>query len=319
VVAAGEGESGLSYPVTIKKVWMRARYDAEKSASSTGKGDLVIHRDRIEYLHGKDAWELPWERVRMISIRKKKGDVDTDWVFLGVSGPDREAHVALRDGRKFGFGKQTDQILATLRAAARGASAAQYAVPEGFVVYEALDHMFTIGLPAEWKAIHPSADVEDGVVRTGTVTFFEPPGPVTGREERAEVGRRAPGEAARGAWLNVSVERRPAEKGMDPDGLADGVVADLRTEVETDPAYLGGLRTEAELEVAPATVDRRNGVRIRGSGRDETGASRHLELIAVADAGLLYLFRSVADDDHMDSGTEILETVIETVRFRAGP
>lgn len=318
ILAAATAED-LIYPVTVEKVWSRARIDGEKSKSSSGKGDLVIHRDRVEYVHGKSGWTLPWERIRAISVGKKKGDPDTDWVFLSVDGADWDEFVAVKDGRKFGFGAGTDRILETLRTAARDASAAQYDVPDGFIAYEGLDHLFTLGLPSSWLQYHAFADTRDGLVTTGTVVFYDPPPEEPGGEDRAARAQRALDEVAAGTRAHVAVIRRPADKKSGPEGLSETERETLRRDAETDSDYLGGFILDDPLRVEPVKVDLREGVRIQGRGRDASGAVRSLDLYAVADDGLLLIFRTIATGGDPGPASERLATVMETVKLHAVP
>jgi len=270
-----------------QRIWYRAGATA-KVKPFTDSGDLLLHADALEFLERKSGWRLPFANIRAIDVGRMKGDQDTDWIVLTVEDEALGPYVALRDGGAFGFGQRTRELHDALAKALREARAAQWNVPPGRVLFDALDHQIRLTQPEGWTTYAVETDFRDGINVAGTVVI----------------------DPGQGPGIRLVRKIDPARDRC--DGLPPGDVEDLVGEVVSARAYLDGAVAREAVEVSEATVGGCRGVRVRGASAD-----RIVDLFAVSHRGTRYVLAAVGAEDAMAVLVPELERMAASVEFPA--
>ena len=307
--AAADAAATVTLPHTIERVWMRTGKERGFKRLANASGDLTLTEHGLDYVTRKRSESLPFDDVRVVSLGKMKGDMDTDWIVLELGDAASHRVVGFRDGKKFGYGDRTEAMYRTLREVVRDRQLAQYAVGGGLVVHDALDRQLVLGYPEGWHAAMMSTVVSGGHRRFGRDLFT--PEPIRSRGAGDDPPRIDEGALARArsgrmpALVLARVEARRAmgcERGIKPKARAKVVAA-----VEADPV-LGGF--EGGWDVEPAELDRCLGLRLRARGGGST-----VEAIAAARDGVLYVVGFRGPDDAAEAMGERFRRIVESVRF----
>lgn len=305
----------VQLPITLERVWFRTVRGGAWIRLGNSSGDLTIRPDALAFTTNKKTVELPIERVHSLTYGRIRADVDTEWVLLGVGERRSDTIVAIRDGKKLGYGQRTHEIYETLKRALRSLGAAHYRVPEGFRAFDNFDLVFSLAYPETWDPYIEDVVIVGDRAPFGSVVFSSEPlrhasaeGPVV---DEAAVARALGGEVP--AFF---VERLPAEKGMKCKGFsAKGSQRLLELALE-GRLFPHGAGTEATPAAAPEMIDFCNGLRLSGRARAEAGATgARVELHAAASNGTLFVFGMRARPEVWEQTRAVLAQVLETVRF----
>jgi len=315
---AAEAPAEITLPLTIENVWF-TRKSGAPFRFSPSSGDLTIRDDVLTFSTRKRAHEIPVQRLRVVSFGKTPGDVDTDWVLLGIGERRAESVVAIRDGSKFGYGQRSREIFETLKAALKTLRAAQYDVADGFRAYDVFDEQFTFAIPEDWAAYVASVTIVDDRAPWGRVLVSQEAIP----RER-EPGEPGPGPVADPRVLErvlagrvpaFFVERRAVEPGMACAGFSRKGTARLLGLAAEGRLFPGGGRLAAAPDVSPELVDRCQGLRLRSRVVGDDGTSAELDLHAIARGDTLFVFGLRAVPDRYEEFRRTLDACLSTVRF----
>lgn len=319
-----EGSQSVRPPVTFEKVWLKT---GKKRGRGTSRmtGDLTLTEAELTFSSRKRDVTIPLESIHRLSYGKMRGDVDTDWIVLAILEDGQRRLVGLRDGRKLGYGQQTDLIYDTILDLIRRAGVAQYDVPEGFRVYDRLDDQFTMAIPAGWTVYHRTL-VDTGQYGVWGEAVFSPepviseaePEPVE-REELRQRMLRAIDDGEAGAFF---VDRREARRGMLCEGLSEKAMDRLQQWVTDDPLFDQGRGVEESIRTEPIVIDGCKGLRIVRQSRRPDQAQRVLDLRVVSDDEIVFLFGLRSQADRYESDLALFETAVGSVRLsvaRDGP
>jgi hypothetical protein len=313
--AAPDDPAGAdTWPRTIRGVWYRTGTERGITGPKLS-GDLVITPESLEFLAPKRDVSVPLDAVRMISLGRMRGDVDTDWVVLSVQRGDERELVGLRDGRKLGYGGRTVELYETLRDLARRSSKAQFAAPEGLRPYTELDRVFAIAVPDGWSVYHHDLVSVEGTIRWGTAVFT--PRPVlddaAGDKERAR-SLEAVQQGRVTAWV---VERRESAPGMGCAGFTKGSLRTLRRWIADDPFFGRPFSLDESPSFEPASIDGCAGLRLLIRAEQDGPAAPLLDLRVVArdDTAVLVGLRSTAGE--LERDRDSFERGVSTLRLAA--
>jgi tRNA(Leu) C34 or U34 (ribose-2'-O)-methylase TrmL len=304
---------------TIEKVWYRSEKKTGITNPFAFSGDLILGERALQLKAKEKKITIPMEAIHVFSYGKMEGDVDTDWVVLGLRTPEGLRLVGMRDGRKLGYGQRTEEIREAVREALKRSGAAQYKVPAGYRTYEALESQLTLAMPQSWTGYILSLVMAGERARAGTIVFTEKPvlaverapsGELKSKEDHQALDRVLAGEA-----LAFFLEKEPAAKGVSCKGLSQEAVAKLMERARNDALLGPGGSWLEPPHSEPATLDRCAGLRIQGRARRADGREVLLDLRAAAHGETLYLFglRAPAADDK--GYREPFETAIASIRF----
>lgn len=303
----------VKLPLTFDKIWFRAPNKKGLSTIKTAKatGHLTLTPDSLEFASSKQTFSLPLERLRLVSMGRLGGDVDTEWVLLSVEESGIGRVIGVRDGSSLGYGAATRDIYESLRAGLKQLSAAQYDVPDGLDPYDALDRQLVFGIPSGWSAY--AQEVHEGKDRpTWGLTLFSPE-----RIDRQDPDDRAVAvrRARRGDLEAFFLGRHASVRGMRCEGFSDNARAELLELVDEDPLFGEGYRVTQAPETTPIEIGGCSGLRVYARSRESGGIERALEYRAVSEGGTLYVFGVRSDVETLDVSVAAMEQSIRTVRF----
>jgi hypothetical protein len=316
VLGAANGRAEEPLPVTtLEQVWYHEPKGASLFQLFNTAGDLTITPTELLFSTGKRTIDLPLERIRVVSFGRLAGDVDTDWALLDVGQPGAPRIVAIRDGRKLGFGGRTREIYEHLEQALRRARAAQFAVPPGYRLFDDFRQQFTLAIPEGYATHLGSVVYVDGQARWGTSAFSARP-----------IRRRGPGapeideellaELRAGRASGFTLERREVSGGMRCDGITDKARAAILARAGIDP--LLGTIVLGVPEATPARIGGCEALRLSARGVVSPGEETIVDVYAVARGETLFLFRQRAVAARLDEERKVFETALSTLTFALG-
>lgn len=270
--------------VAIEGVWWNVRRKPERGRAKENreKGTLTIADGTLRFVGGKHDLTIPLADVSWVHSRRLRDRDDVDWIVLEVA---RERVHLLRDGRRFGFGGRTPEILDTLTERVREAGSGQFAAPPGRQAFAQLDGRTVFTLPAGWKVEKRLEEFREGRLVAGRVVFA-PGDAVAPGGDRRDADRLQP---------RVELALRAAPRGARCDGIDESVLRELRGE------GAGPVETVA--------VGRCTGARWTHGDR---------VTVAVAHEDTLYAMTGVARDAGADAAREAaagLDAIAATWRF----
>jgi len=312
--AADQQPPDGTWPRTVPRVWYRTGTQ-RGIAGPKLTGDLVITPESLELLASKRDVSIPFDAVRMISLGKMRGDVDTEWVVLSVQRGDERELVGLRDGRKFGYGGRTTEIYEMLHETAQRFSWAQFSAPEGFRPYPELDRVFAVAVPQGWSTYHHDMESVDGLVRWGTVVFTPRPlleETATGKERRHALEAIQRGQMT--AWV---VDRREVEGGMSCEGFHKNALRTLGGWISEDPFFGQPFTVGESPAFEPTRIDGCAGLALALRAEEDGPDTPVLELRIVAREGTLVLMGLRSTVARLDDDRAQFELGVSTLTLAA--
>jgi hypothetical protein len=308
-----------SLPLTVEHVWFRTVKGQSLLRFSNAKGDLTIGPDGISFSTHKKSTEIPIERVQQITYGKIKGDVDTEWVLLGIGEKRADAIIAVRDGRKLGYGQKTWEIYEKMKAALEQISAAQYRVPQGYRALADFSRQFTLAVPEPWdiyieSLVFVGERAPWGTIFVSSERIRRQPRP-DGEGARTVVDEDALDRARTGENPAFFIERMPVEGGMRCKGFSkEGLERFLDLAAE-GALFHGGGKIAANPTVSPEIIDRCKGLRIRGRVEAEDGTQTEIDLHAAANGDTLFVIGLRAIPEKYEEYREVLDSSLATLMF----
>ena len=283
--------AAVELPVSFDKVWFRPGERGGFGGAKHG-GFLTVSDEAVEFTSKKEAFAWPWEKLTYISKQPMRGDVDTDWVVLGVRQPDGSVrNIGLRDGRRLGYGEKTQAIYNTIRAAMEQVGAGPWDLQPGWKLFDTTIAQFTVSLPESWMVFHASQEFVDGRLLHGESWFglgFEDAAPTEGD---ALLLRREASPSP------VACHSKKQEKAV-------AAVTERLTAALEPWAWVQSPTAE------PITVDRCDGWSWKGTVADGD-RRQELRAVAVSDDQTLFLWIGFGESLPFDD-------VVGTVRFALG-
>jgi hypothetical protein len=291
-----EAREAGTLPYTFERVWRRTGAERGFARLANAAGDLTLTTTGIEHATRKKKTSITWDEVLTVSFGKMKGDVDTDWVVLALTGEGKSRIVGFRDANAFGFGERTEELYDVVRGVARDLGVAQYDIPAGLTLYDAIHRQLVLGHPEGWHVTVREMIVVDGYPRFGSHVFTPEPLRSSADEGTPDVDEEALARVRSGALPAIVLVRAEAKDAMSCErGIKPKARAEVERLLREDP-ILGGVTTAtggAWAEVGPADAGGCRGLRYEIAGReDEAGA------VALSRNGVLFVlgFRAPASD-----------------------
>jgi hypothetical protein len=251
----------------------------------------------------------------MITYGKVAGDVNTEWVLLAVGERRSDTVVAIRDGRKLGYGGRTLEIFSRMKSALASLAAAQYRVPPGLRAFDDFDRQFTLAVPEAWQTYLQSTILVGDRAPWGTIVFSAEPIRTPGADGRPVLDEQVLDRVLAGEVPALIVERRPAEKGMGCGGFSTAALDRLLALATAGELLPGGAALLAPPTASPEPIDRCNGVRLRSRATGAAGVETEVDLHVAAENGTLFVFGVRALPERYDEARATLDRVMTTVQF----
>ena len=306
------GRPQVALPLAIDRLWLRA-------GGERREGDLIVSASGLEFTARKRVFSYPLDRVRVLSLGKMAGDVDTEWVVLAVGVSRPYDLIGLRDGSKWGYGGRTQEIYHQLRSVMKQLGAAQFRVPPGHVVHEDPEHTCTFAIPDGWSSYLDSLVVLGGRAALGTtilsrdrVRYVEREGSADARvvDDLELLDRILAGESP-----GFFVERTEAGRGMRCEGFSAAGKERVLQRARDDLVFAEGWEVVQAPAVTAAEIGGCQGLHVVGRSRRPDGAEVVLELYAAAPGDRLHLFGLRALAARLDEHREPFATAVATVTF----
>ena len=300
--------SEIDLPTTVGRVWAR-------NHSKKGMGDLGVSVEGLDFQGGKEkrSFSIPFASIRLLSFGRLGHDVDTDWVVLEVEEAGETRLVGLRDGRKFGFGKETDELHALLKRVFQQTRAAQYDVKPGMATYDALDNLLTLAVPEEWTPFDRSRIHLDGYPDLGRLLLTA---------ERISAGRERKDETQSdlkrfdaGEIRGMFVDRREPTSGMRCDGFSTKAQAAALDWFREDLRSNGGWTILGEPRVEVTSLGKCQGLRISAEARNDAGEPMEIDHRLAARPEAVVTLGFTLPGKGRDALRRTVTEIVESFRF----
>lgn len=116
-----------------------------------------------------------------------------------------------------------------------------------------------------------------------------------------------------GDVLGFMLDRGPAKRGMSCEGFEGKAEKKLLKLVGADPMFGPGRTTRQEPQAEPVTVGGCQGLRVKGKGTARDGDGKNLDVLAVSDGEVLFLFKLLNLDDYYSKNVVTFEQVLSTI------
>jgi hypothetical protein len=185
--------------------------------------------------------------------------------------------------------------------------------------YSGMKDQFELALPTGWSVFDQGMVLTGKPSKTGPVVFCSEPIDVkammSGDRRALEKVADQLASVETGSLAGFMLDRLPAKKGMSCRGFdakAQRLLLDL---MGTDPMFGPGRTTREKPHAEPFVVGGCQGLRIKGKGTARTGDGKNLDLFAVSDGDVLFLFKLLNLDEHYPKNIGIFERIVSTLRL----
>jgi len=196
--------------------------------------------------------------------------------------------------------------------------------PEGFEPYLGMKDQFEISLPVGWSVYDQGAVLSGKPSKTGLPIVFS--SELIDGEAMKSGGGQAVEKVLKqlsgvevGAISGFSLERVPAKKGTSCNGFDKKAEKKLLALLGTDPMFGSGRTIREKPHAEPAAIGGCQGIRVRGKGTTSTGEGKMLDVFAVSDGEVLFLFVLRNLDENYPKIVGTFEKAISTLKLAAAP
>ena len=183
-----------------------------------------------------------------------------------------------------------------------------------------MQDQFTLSLPAGWSVLDQQEAVAGRRAPTGPPVVFsaEAIDAAAMRSGDRDALRRVIVQLAGvevGRIPGFMLDRLPARAGMACAGFDAAAVDALLTLMRTDPMFGRERTVRQPPQARPIDVGGCVGQRVHGQGTTATGAGKNLDVVAMSDGRVLYLFKLLNTDEHRPKNLPLFEHVLSTVQL----
>ncbi len=192
--------------------------------------------------------------------------------------------------------------------------------PEGFEPYQEMSDQFTLALPSGWSVYDQGKVLMGRKGKTGPPIIFS-------AEKIDGAAMLSGGEKAlqkvMGQLVGVEIgeipgfmlDRLEAKKGMSCEGFDKKAEKKLLKLVGTDPMFGKDRTTHEKPHADPASIGGCSGLRIKGKGETRDGDGKMLDIFAVSDGEVLYLFKLLNLEKNYSQNLETFEKIVSTLQL----
>lgn len=189
------------------------------------------------------------------------------------------------------------------------------------VPYSGMGDQFEIDLPAGWSVYDQGLVLSGKPGRTSPLPVVFCSEPIDGRammsgdsEAQRKVTEQLVGIEA-GALPGFVLDRLPAKRGMTCGGFDAGARQKLLDLMSTDPMFGQGRTVLESPRAEPMPIGGCQGLRVQGRGTGGSGGGKHLDVFAVSDGEVLFLFKLANLDEHYPRNVGLFERIVSTLRL----
>jgi hypothetical protein len=186
--------------------------------------------------------------------------------------------------------------------------------------YFAMKDQFTIALPVGWSVYDQGMALSRKSGKTGPPIVFcseaiDGKAMTSGDEEALQKVIRQLSGVEIGAIAGFTLDRLPAKKGMSCEGFDAKAEKKLLDLMGTDPMFGPGRTIREKPHAEPVVIGGCQGLRLKGKGTASTGAGKNLDVFAVSDGEVLFLFKLLNLDEHYPQNLGTFERIVSTVKL----
>jgi hypothetical protein len=201
---------------------------------------------------------------------------------------------------------------------------AQQPEAEGFVPYVGMKDQFTIALPVGWSVYDQQEVLTGKRGKTGPPVVFSSEvidgrAMMSGDKQAAlKVADQLSGIET-GLLSGFALDRLPARYGMSCNGIDGEARARLLELLGRDPMFGRGRTIREKLHAEPTLIGGCQGLRVKGKGEARGGGGRILDVFAVSDGDVLFLFMLQPLEEHYAKNLGAFEKALSTLELALAP
>jgi hypothetical protein len=192
--------------------------------------------------------------------------------------------------------------------------------PEGFEPYLGMKDQFTLALPVGWSVYDQQEVLMGKRGKTGLPVVFS--SEVIDGQAMKSGGQQALDKVLGqltsveiGLLESFTLDRLPAKKGMSCNGMDSKAQKQLLDLMGTDPMFGRRQTIRVKPHAEPAIIGGCQGLRVKGKGASSTGEGKVLDVFAVSDGEVLFLFKLLNLDEHYPKNLVTFEKVMSTLKM----
>jgi len=219
---------------------------------------------------------------------------------------------------------RTTTMLSSVVLMALACAVLEAQLPEGYVLNDALKAQFTLALPAGWMASDQGQRMRQlgvripegfGLVYFSSVNVAEAFGPFEkGQEEQGQKSLDVLRQINTGELPSFFVDRHRAEKGMSCHSLTAKGSQKVFAMIK-DSDFGKGTTTLEPLRMDSTTIGGCQGARYRGRVQGRNGPEWVIDVQAVSDGSVLYLFSLRNRAENFAKNFPVYQTAMSTLRL----
>jgi hypothetical protein len=189
--------------------------------------------------------------------------------------------------------------------------------------YTGHEEQFVLNIPEDWFAYDQTAQIKGSASAVGMVIFssadlskimIRTPDSGISLEEQIDAGVKLD----RGEIPNFFVDRVPAARGSDCNGFSKKAVKNILRMLRGDPMWTQGWVVDDDLSlVETMTIGGCEGLHFHGRSRSPEGTQRVMDVRAVSDGEVVYLFSVRASQPYFDVNSPVYEAAVASVNLSA--
>jgi|GEM_PF-6112493 len=191
---------------------------------------------------------------------------------------------------------------------------------EGIEIYVGMKDQFTIALPAGWSVYDQQEVLTGKRGKTGLPIVFSAEvidgrAMMSGDKQAAlKVADQLSGIET-GRLPGFALDRLPARYGMSCNGIDGQARARLLELLGGDPMFGRGRTVREKPHAEPTLIGGCQGLRVKGKGEARGGGGRILDVFAVSDGEVLFLFKLENLEEHYPKNLGTFEKVLSTLEL----
>lgn len=198
--------------------------------------------------------------------------------------------------------------------------AASARIPEGFVLFDGMKDQFQLALPAGWSALDQGEMMTGKKEKTGMPVIFSAEAIDLKPTKDQEALTKMVDQITRlqeGVMPGFVLDRLAAKRGMTCEGFDEKAAKGLLKLMLTDPMFGSGQKTLEKPSASPAGTGGCAGLRVKGKAENAKGEVRVMDIFAVSDGDVLFLFKLVNLEKHHAVNVGQFETIMGTLEMLA--
>ena len=188
--------------------------------------------------------------------------------------------------------------------------------------YTGMKDQFEISLPAGWSVFDQGAAMGGKSAKTGLPIIFssvsiDSKAMLSGDQQALRKVEEQMVGIELGGIPGFMLDRLPAQKGMSCSGFDSKAQKKVLDIVGKDPMFGKGRTIREKPHAETQTIGACQALRVRGKGTTAKGSGKNLDVFALSDGKVLFLFELFNLDEHYVKNVGTFEKIISTVKLAA--